>query len=436
MPGHKNLTRRHILRRAALALPAAPLVVRASSLGLGGAVPPSDRVTMACIGTGWMGMNDVNSFLDEPLAQVVAVCDIDRRHLEEAKAAVKAKYGNDSCAAYHNFEDVLARQDIDAVMLAVPDHWHGVLSVAAARAGKDIYGEKPLARFFSEGLAIVDAVERYGRVWQTGSWQRSEARFRQACEIVRNGLLGKPSRVEVVLPAGLPDFDDLGHLDTPCPPPPELDYKRWLGPAPDAPYCPARVHKTWRWNLDYGGGMLLDWVGHHVDTAHWGLGLDHTGPVEVEATGEFVSPNRVWDAPSAFTVKARYASGLEMVIVNEDEKTPRGVKFIGEEGWLWVDRSGTDADPKSLLTARIPPSGVHLEVSPGHYRQFLQCVRTRRKTLTPPAVALRSATPGYLGLISILVGRKLRWDPARQEIVGDPEAARLLSRPVRGPWHL
>lgn len=391
---------------------------------------------MACIGTGWMGMNNVNSFLEEPGAQVVAVCDVDHRHLEEAKAAVDKKYGNSDCATYHNFEDVLARPDIDAVMLALPDHWHGVASVAAARAGKDIYGEKPLARFFAEGRAIVEAVARYGRVWQTGSWQRSEPRFRQACEIVRNGLLGKVRRVEVVLPAGLPDFDNLGHLDQPVPPPRHLDYERWLGPAPRAPYCPARVHKTWRWNLDYGGGMLLDWVGHHVDTAHWGLGLDHTGPVEVEGTGEFVSPNRVWDAPSAFRVRAVYPGGLEMWIVNEDEKTPRGVKFIGEEGWLWVDRGGMEASPKSLLAARIPPGGVRLEISPGHYRQFLECVRTRRRTISPPDVALRSATPGYLGLISILVGRKIRWDPVKQEIVGDPEAARLLARPLRGPWHL
>jgi len=435
MQASRVVSRRAILKRALMGA-SVPMVARASALGLGGAVPPSSRITIACIGTGWMGMNNVNTFLDEPAAQVVAVCDVDRRHLEEAKAAVDKKYGNHDCATYHNFEDVLARSDVDAVMLALPDHWHGVASVAAARAGKDIYGEKPLARFFAEGRAIVEAVERYGRVWQTGSWQRSEPRFRQACEIVRNGLLGKVRRVEVVLPAGLPDFDNLGHLDQPVPPPPHLDYERWLGPAPRAPYCPARVHKTWRWNLDYGGGMLLDWVGHHVDTAHWGLGLDHTGPVEVEGTGEFVSPNRVWDAPSAFRVRAKYPEGVEMLIVNEDEKNPRGVKFIGEEGWLWVDRGGMEASPKSLLAARIPPNGVRLEISPGHYRQFLECVRTRRRTLSPPDVALRSATPGYLGLISILVGRKIRWDPVKQEILGDPEAARLLARPLRGPWHL
>lgn len=426
-----QISRRKLLRQAALA----PLVVRASVLGLNGAVPPSDRVTVGCIGTGWMGLSNVASFLELPEAQVVAVCDVDRKHLEEARQAVANKYGQ-PCDACHNFEDVLARSDVDAVMLAVPDHWHGVLSVAAARAGKDIYGEKPLARFFAEGVAIVQAVERYGRVWQTGSWQRSEARFRQACELVRNGLLGEVRKAEVVLPAGLPDFDNLGHLDRPCPPPPELDYERWLGPAPLAPYCPARVHKTWRWNLDYGGGMLLDWVGHHVDTAHWGLDLDDTAPVEVEGVGEFISPNRIWDAPSGFKVWAKYPNGVELTIVNEDEKTPRGVKFIGAEGWLWVDRSGMDAQPKSILTARIPPGGVHLEVSPGHQRQFLQCVRTRRRTLSPADVALRSATPGYLGLISILVGRKIRWDPVKQEILGDPEASRLLARPARGSWHL
>ncbi len=400
------------------------------------AVAPSDRITVACIGTGWQGGNNVRSFLQESGAQVTAVCDVDAEHLASARDTVNQHYGNRDCAVYPDFEEVLARADIDAVVISVPDHWHGIMAVRAARAGKDIYGEKPIAHNFAEGRAIVDAVRRYGRVWQTGSWQRSVASFRFACELVRNGRIGRVTRVEVGLPGGLTDFDRLGHLDSPAPPPPHLAFDRWLGPAPDAPYAPARVHKTWRWNLDYGGGMLMDWIGHHVDIAHWGLGLDHTGPAEVEGSGEFRRDHRIWNAPEKFRVTARFQGGIEMLISGGYSDVRPGTKWIGQSGWVWVDRSGLESKPRNVLSSRISPEEVHLERSLGHHRQFLECVRTRRPTLTPPDVALRSATPGYLGLISISTGRKIRWDPVRQEIVDDPLAARLLARPMRSPWSL
>jgi len=404
--------------------------------GAAAAWAPSERIAVACIGTGWQGGNNVQSILEEPGAQLVAVCDLDATHLAEAQAIVNKKYGDTGCAAYREFEAVLARPDIDAVVLSVPDHWHGVLSVSAARAGKDIYGEKPLAHNFAEGVAIRDAVARYGRVWQTGSWQRSVAEFRFAAELVRNGRIGKVSRVEVGLPGGLTDWDKTATLDTPALPPRTLDYDRWLGPAPFAPYCPARVHKTWRWNLDYGGGMLMDWIGHHVDIAHWGLGFDETGPVEVEGTGEFSLASRVWNAPEKFRVRATYAGGVSMLISGGYDDVARGAKWRGEEGWVWVDRAGIDASPRSLLNSRLGPNDTQLYRSPGHHREFLECVRSRRRTLTPADVALRSATPGYLGLISMLLGRKVRWDPASETIVGDESASRMLSRPLRAPWRL
>ncbi|MGE5570957.1 MAG: Gfo/Idh/MocA family protein [Rhodospirillales bacterium] len=422
-----------ISRREFLAFPA---LVPAAALGKNGAVAPSDRVVTACIGTGWQGGNNVKSILEEPGAQLVAVCDIDANHLKEALETVNAKYGNKDCVAYRYYEEVLERKDIDAVVLSVPDHWHGILSVAAARAGKDIYGEKPLAHNFTEGVAIRDVVARYGRVWQTGSWQRSVSQFRFACELVLNGRIGKVSRAEVGLPGGLLDWDKTAALDKPGPPPPELDWERWLGPAPWAPYCPARVHKTWRWNLDYGGGMLMDWIGHHIDIAHWGLGLDNSGPVEVEATGEFENVNSVWNAPAKFRVFAKYAGGVTMQVSGGYQDIKLGTKWIGDEGWIWVDRAGIDAHPKSLLTSKLRPSEIHLERSPGHHRQFLECVKTRRRTLTPADVALRSATPGYLGLISILLGRKIAWDPVNEKIVNDAEAERMLSRPMRSPWRI
>ncbi len=391
---------------------------------------------VACIGTGWQGGNNVKSFLDEPGAQLVALCDIDTEHLAREQANVNTRYGNRDCATYHLFEEVLARPDIDAVSLSLPDHWHGIVAVRAAEAGKDIYGEKPLAHNFAEGLAICEAVSRYRRVWQTGSWQRSITDFRYACELVLNGRIGKVSRAEVGLPGGLTDFDGLGHLDSPMPPPKTLDYDRWLGPAPAVPYCPARIHKTWRWNLDYGGGLLMDWIGHHVDIAHWGLGLDQTGPLEVTGKGEFSSDNRIWNAPAKFRVEAAYAGGVTMLISGGYTDIRSGVRWIGDRGWVWADRSGLNAEPGNLLTSKIGPNEIHLEKSPGHHRQFLECVRSRRRTLTPPEVALRSATPGYLGLISMLVGHKIRWDPQAQKIIGDSEAERLLSRSMRSPYRL
>lgn len=413
-----------------------PALIPAAALGRNGAVAPSDRVVTACIGTGWQGGNNVNSILEEPGAQLAAVCDIDAGHLKQALETVHTKYGNKDCIAYHRYEEVLERKDIDAVVLSVPDHWHGILSVAAARAGKDIYGEKPLAHNFAEGVAIRDAVARYGRVWQTGSWQRSVSQFRFACELVLNGRIGKVNKAEVGLPGGLVDWDKTAAMDTPVPPPPTLDYDRWLGPAPLAPYCPARIHKTWRWNLDYGGGMLMDWIGHHIDIAHWGLGLDHSGPVEVEGTGEFQKVSRVWNAPEKFRVAARYPSGVTMHVSGGHGDLKPGAKWIGDEGWIWVDRSGIDAYPKSLLTTKLRPGDIHLYRSPGHHREFLECVKTRRRTLTPADVALRSATPGYLGIISILLGRKIAWDPEKETIVNDAEAERMLSRPMRSPWRI
>ena len=427
-------TRRRFL--GGLGAAAFPAVVPASALGRGNGTPASDRIVVGCAGVGWQGTNNLNSFLELPDAHVVTVCDVDREHLDAAQLAVNDKYGNKDCAAYGRAEEMLARPDIDAVCLSLPDHWHGLASVLAAREGKDVYGEKPLAHDFAEGVAICDAVRRYGRVWQTGSWQRSVAQFRYACELVRSGRIGKVHRVEVGLPGGHTDFDGKAHLVAPAPPPQSLDYDRWLGPAPLAPYCPARVHKTWRWHSDYGGGMLMDWIGHHVDIAHWGLDLDHSGPLEVEAHGEFPPAGVLWDTATSYRVRAQYAGGLEMLISGGYDDTQLGTKWIGDGGWLWVDRNGMDAEPKSILTSKIGPNDVQLPRSRGHQAQFIECVKTRRATLTPADVALRSATPGYLGLISMRIGRRIRWDPVKQKIVGDLEAARLMERPMRNPWHL
>ncbi len=392
-------------------------------------VLPGSRVSLGVIGVGWMGLATMKIFMGDPRVQIAAMCDVDAEHLKEAAAAAP------DARAFHEFEELLARPDIDAVYMAVPDHWHGTVAVSAARAGKDIYGEKPLAHSWVEGKAICDAVRRYGRVWQTGSWQRSLSDFRFACELVRNGRIGKLTKVEVGLPAGLTDWDGLGGQVESRVPPKSLDWDRWLGPAPSVPYAPARVHKTWRWNYDTGGGSLMDWVGHHVDIAHWGMGMDNSGPVSVEASGE-LSSHPIWNTPARWRVTARYPGDVTMLIAGGHDDVRPGTRWIGESGWVWVDRTGIDASPRALLNSKIAPDETRLPVSDSHHRQFVDCVLSRSETITPAHVALRSATPGYLGNIALRTGRTIRWDPVRQQILGDAAAERMLGRAPRSPWSI
>jgi predicted dehydrogenase len=431
-------SRRQFFRNVAASAVASgfPTIVKASALGLNGAVAPSNRVTLATIGVGWMGGEHLNEFLKVPEAQYVAICDIDEEHLHAAKQQIDTTYGNHDCATYRAFEEVLSRKDIDAVSIAVPDHWHGIISVLALRAGKDVYGEKPLAYCFGEGAAIREAMRRYGRVWQTGSWQRSQESFRSACELVRNGRIGKVTRVEVGLPSGHKDFAKTGDQTEITQPPATLNWDRWLGPAPEAPYCAARVHKNWRWNLAYGGGQLMDWVGHHVDIAHWGLGFDQTGPYEVEGRGEYPPRDAVWNTATKYRVTARYAGGVTMEIAGGYEEIRSGTRWIGEEGWIQVDRGKLEAEPAGLLKSEIKAGEIHLPKSPGHYLEFIQAVKSRGRTLTPADVAVRSATPGWLGQIAMLTERKIKWDPVREEILGDEEASRMLMRRMRAPYQL
>jgi predicted dehydrogenase len=430
-------SRRHFIQTLAAAPVAGfPTIVKASALGLNGAVAASDRVTMATIGTGWMGTGHLEEFGKVPQAQMVAVCDFDAGHLAEGKALVDKVNGNSDCATYRAFEELLARRDIDAVSIAVPDHWHGIVAVSAARAKKDIYGEKPLAHNFHEGTMIRDAVKQYDRIWQTGSWQRSKENFRKACELVRNGRIGKVTRVEVGLPEGHYDFAGTKALTAITAPPETLLWDRWLGPAPEAPYCPARVHKNWRWNLDYGGGQIMDWVGHHVDIAHWGMGWDATGPLEVEGEGEYPPHEALWNTATRYRVTCHYAGGIVMVIAGGHKDIKSGTKWIGEKGWVWCDRGKLESEPANLLTTEIGPGEINLPKSPGHYQQWIECVKSRQQTLTPATVAVRSATPGWLGQIAMLTGRKIRWDPTTEKILYDRDAERLLSRDMRSPYRL
>ena len=438
MSNKSNVSRRQFLVKAAgtaVGVISFPYIVPSSVLGQRARVAPSNRITMGCIGVGWQGGSNMNSFLGQKDCQIIAACDVDKNHLQGAVNRINGRYKNKDCAAYHDFRQLLARDDIDAVSLGLPDHWHAVPAVAAARSGKDIFGEKPLSHNLKEGRAMCDAVKRYGRVWQTGSWQRSQSHFRQACELVVNGRIGKVHTVEVGLPAGHSDFGGTKGQEGIGPPPAELDYDFWIGPAPYSPYCPARVHKNWRWHLDLGGGQLMDWIGHHVDIAHWGLGFDYAGPHEIEGSGEYPKDG-LWNTATKYRLTAKYPKGTTMTIAGGHRDIRGGTKWIGEDGWVWVDRGGLDANPKDILKDKIGPDEIHLFESPGHWRNFLDCVKSRKTTLTPCEVAHRSATPGHLGQIAMLLGRKIRFNPETEEIIGDPTATRMLGRPMRGPWHV
>lgn len=433
-----TVSRRDFLRdmgAAAVGVLGFPYWIRPSALGRAGAVSPGNRITIGCVGMGWQGGTNMESFLAEPDVQVVAVCDVDRTHLEQARRRVNQHYGNEDCKTYTDYRELMADSSIDAVMLALPDHWHALVAVAAARAGKDIYGEKPLTHTLREGRILCDTVQRYGVIWQTGSWQRSESNFRFACELVRNGRIGRVHTVEVGLPAGHTDFAGTKGQETIGPPPQELDYETWLGPAPWAPYCPARVHKNWRWNYDYGGGQLMDWVGHHVDIAHWGLNLDHGAPVEIEGSGEFPSDG-LWNTATRYRLLAKYAEGFEMIIAGGHDDIHGGTRWIGTDGWVWVTRGRLDAHPKKLLQERFSPGEVRLPSPSNHFRNFLDCIKTRRQTLAPCETAHRSATPGHLGLVAMLLGRKVRFDPKTETILGDETADRMLGHSYRSPWAL
>lgn len=426
-----RVNRRTFLRLGSAAA-AGPFLLPGRARGQDGRSAPSNRVTLGAIGLGWQGPGNLQRFLGLDDVQVVAVCDVDQNHLARAKAMVDEAHGNTDCAVHTQFEELLARDDLDAVSIALPDHWHAIPAIAAAEAGLDIYGEKPLSRTLVEGRAICDAVRRHHRIWQTGSWQRSVANFHHAAELVRNGRIGKVTHVEVGLGQGYTDYAETADQTEFGPPPPELDYDRWLGPAPDAPYCPARVHKNWRWIMDYGGGRIMDWVGHHLDIAHWGLGLDETGPISVEGTGTFPAAG-LWNAPTDYDCACEYEGGVTIRISSACDG---GTKWFGENGWIHVNRNLLRAERTEVLHEVIGDDEIRLYDSRDHYRNFIDCVKTRAETITPCEVAHRSASVGHLCLAAIYTGRKIRWDPKSETILDDPGAAAMLSPSYRAPWTL
>jgi predicted dehydrogenase len=459
-------------RRSFMKAAGAAAILPGSVWGQTGRPAPSNRIPIGVIGWGMIGPTNTKAFLGEADCQVVAACDLFPPHLQKAVDTVNTAYGNKDCKAYQDYREVLARDDIDAVMIAVPDHWHAIMMIAAANRKKDIYGEKPLAKTVAEQQAIVKAAEANNVIWQTGSWQRSLPNFHKAAEIVRSGLIGNVIQVEVGLPGGHHDFGgtepallakfatltpkvtdpSLVVPGTPAwdlavtPPPANLDFDTWIGPSKMEPYIEARVPLNWRWNYNTGGGQLMDWIGHHGDIAHWGLGFDLSGPSEVEGYGEFPAPDAIWNTAKTYSVTCtykkevtHYSNDVTMTIAGGHPAISSGTKWIGTDGWVWVDRGGFDASNRDWVKPVSLPEElrkVKLYESVEHRRNFLDSVKSRKPTISPVQVAHHSTLPGHLGLISMMVGRKLKWDVATETIANDAEATALLSRPYRAPYKL
>jgi len=466
-PSSKPVNRRSFLKAAGMAA-VLPTILPGCVMGRGGKTPPSGKINMAVIGWGNQGPGDARSFLGYDDCQIVAVCDLDKNHLQQGIDVINNHYGNKDCKGFHDYREVIAQPGLDAVLMAVPDNWHALVATEAARHKLDVYGEKPLARTIAEQQAIVKAVEKNKIIWQTGSWQRSQANFHKGAEVVRNGLIGEVQRVEVGLPGGwsdnnpasrglkeklaaLPDkINDFSKL-TPAneaawklavsEPPETFDYETWIGPAAMEPYIAVRTHWNWRWNYNTGGGQLLDWIGHHCDIAHWGLDFDNNGPSEIEGHGDFPAHDAVFNTASKYRIELKYPRNIHMTIAGGYSDIKSGVKWIGTNGWVWVDRGspGFDASNPEWKQGRDLPDAlrkVKLYESRNHYRNFLDCVKSRKPTITPAQTAHHSAIPGHLGLISMLTGRKLRWDVKSEKILGDPAASEMMHRGYRAPYHL
>ncbi len=425
--------------KAAAATAVAPAIVPSSVFAR---PAPSDVVQFGCIGVGRQGQGDMQELIYRGLdagARVTAVCDVDSHRLEDAQWLAEKIYtletGKDaskSVAAYRDFRELLARRDIDGVLIVTPDFWHAAHAVAAAEAGKDIYLEKPLTYSIAEGRKLVSAVERNGRVLQVGSQQRSSVHFLLACELVRNGRIGRLRTIRVWLP------EDQGSGDPrPAPVPPNLDYDAWTGPTAPAPFAEDRVHPQtsyerpgWLQIEPYCLGMVTGWGSHMMDIAQWGHGSDLSGPVSIEASAEF--PDRgLFDVHTKFKAEAAYADGVRLIMETGD---PAGVRFEGDDGWVFVQRGAIKASDPEILRWKPGQGQVKLVQSGNHMRNFLEAVRSRKAPAAPVEVGHRSNTICVMTHIAMKLGRRLAWDPAAERFVGDDEANRRLDYPHRKPW--
>jgi len=397
---------------------------------------PNSRPGIALIGCGGMGM--VNLANAASYGDVVALCDVDKNHL--SGAAQKYTINGKMPATYTDFRKLLENKDVTTIIQATPDHWHTLVNLAAARAGKDIYGEKPLTLTIDEGQRVIKEVRDRKLVFQCGMVQRSNTRFRLACELVRNGRIGKLTEVQVFVPAGI-----RGNGFKQGPVPPQLDFDFWLGPTPQVEYVKERVHGNFRWWWDYAGGPVTDWGAHHNDIARWAIGLD--GPVSIDA--QVITPPLPdgYTTPSEFTSTLMWANGVKQTVKTTTDDGPggtainpdgqrNGIRFVGTDGWIWVNRSELDASSKDLLTTPLPDNAIRLEVSKNHVANFFDSLTTRKDPIASIEIAHRSACIGHLITIALRTGLKLEWDPVKEIFTGAnaAEANRHLAREMRKPY--
>lgn len=439
MADQTRQTRRKFLGQAAAgatAAVAAPYFVPARVLGAQGATPPSDKIVMGIIGTGGMGRANLGAFMDDPEVQMIAACDVDGGHLQAAADMINGKYGNKDCQKFDDFRELLGVDDVDAVVVATPDHWHALTSIAALKAKKDVYCEKPLANSIGEGRAMCKAVEETGGVLQCGSHERSNPKVREACEFVRSGRLGKIHTVRVNLPTD-EDHHNKARAATTMPPvamvPPDFDYNFWLGHTPLVPYHDNQCHFFWRFNLSWGGGEMTDRGAHIIDVGQLALGTDDTGPVKYTAQG--VQTTGLYNTFFDFDFENDYANGIKMI--GTSKHGPRGIGFEGDKGKLFVNIHGGDysADPAELIAEKIGAGEVNLGRTPSHRRNFLDCAKSRTQPFANAEIAHRTATICHLNNIAMLIGKPFSWDPV-QEIADNDEANALLTPTMRAPWTL
>ncbi|WP_425616315.1 Gfo/Idh/MocA family protein [Anatilimnocola sp. NA78] len=420
------MARSQVSRRQFLGTSAA---IAASTIAIPYFVPKSafgaaDKIVTGHIGVGRQGMSNLSPFL----SNAAAVCDVDKSHA--AAAAKKVTEKGNQCEVYTDYRRLLERKDIDAVVVTTPDHWHAKITIDACNAGKDVYVEKPLTLFVTEGRKMVEAARANKRVVQTGSQQRSSKEFRQACELTRSGYLGKIHTVLV----GLPKTNHPGEPVPDSDPPAELDYDTWLGPAPARPYNKLRVHYNFRFFWDYSGGQMTNFGAHHIDIAQWGLGMDNSGPVEFEGTATF-HPKKWHEVSETCKVNCTYANGVKMVITQGHSDVPAGITFIGDKGQIWVNRGKITSSIEGLLETKLKDTDTKLYNSPGHHKDFLACIASRENPICDVEIGHRSATVCHLANAATRVGKKLKWDPVAEK-VDDADAAKLLDRPYRAPWTL
>lgn len=430
-----SMNRRQFLRRSAAAGAAAalPNIITSSAFGAAGAAP-SEKITLGCIGVGSMGKTNMKSFLDLPDCRVIAVCDAYEERRQEAKGIVDSKYGDTGCAMHADFREVLARDDIDAVMIAVQDHWHALIATAAARAGKDMYCEKPLGVSIEESVRIRDVVRETKRVFQTGTWQRSLEPFQRACTLARNGYVGKIHTVEVATegPKYQPGYE--GSLD-PQPVPPGFDWEMWRGPAPEKPYNPGRVAwPDWYLIWDYCAGFITNWGVHHLDIANWGVPEIGDAPFDLECTAVYRNKGFT-DNVESWSAEFTYDSGLRMIF-KDSVQQKSGCRFTGDEGWVHVDRSGIWAEPESLLTLEFKDTDLRLTDSTKHGGNLLDCIRTRKDPVSDVDAAHKATCLGMEADIAARLKQKLRWDPKAWAFVDNDEANKMLHRPMHNGWVL